>query len=37
VQIIHDTKTIFRDNPASCPADPEVDPAVLEAFNKAGH
>lgn len=37
VQVVHDTKTIFRDNPAICPADPELDPAVVDAFNKAGH
>jgi hypothetical protein len=37
VQVIHDTKTIFLNNPAICPADPELDPAVLDAFNKAGH
>lgn len=37
VQVIHDTKTVFVNVPAQCPADPEMDPAVIGAYNKAGH
>lgn len=37
VQIVHDTKTVFVDVPGNCPADPVIDPAVLDAYNKAGH
>ena len=37
VQVIHDTKTVFRNIPATCPDDPELDQTVIDAYNKAGH
>jgi hypothetical protein len=37
IQYIHDIKTVLVKVPANCPADPVMDPTVIDAYNKAGH